>query len=155
MTARRRTRPRAAAKPPTIARRRATAARAVNPLSAVEYIVVVMMENRSFDHMLGYLNLPPWNVGRPGVDGVSLDPAWVRRFTNFYGSRSFAPHDFSDRPDRRPAAHPANNRPAARYKPRRRRAHDWIRRELRATEATSTFAVPRHGVLHGIRRTCL
>jgi len=56
-----------------------------------------MMENRSFDHMLGYLNLPPWNVGRPGVDGVSLDPAWVRRFTNFYDSRSFAPHNFTDR----------------------------------------------------------
>ena len=97
MTARRRTRPRTAAKPPTIRRRRATAARPANSLSAVEHIVVVMMENRSFDHMLGYLNLPPWNVGRPGVDGVSLDPAWVRRFTNFYDSRTFAPHDFSDR----------------------------------------------------------
>jgi hypothetical protein len=55
------------------------------------------MENCSFDHMLGYLNLPPWNAGRPAVDGVSLDPAWVRRFTNFYDSRSFARHDFTDR----------------------------------------------------------
>jgi phospholipase C len=97
MTARRRTRPRTAAKPPTITRRRATAARPANQLSALEHIVVVMLENRSFDHMLGYLNLPPWNAGRAAVDGVSLDPAWVRRFTNFYGSRSFAPHDFTDR----------------------------------------------------------
>ena len=97
MTAKRRPRSRAAAKPPTIARRRTTAARAANPLSAVEHIVVVMMENRSFDHMLGYLNLPPWNTSRPAVDGVSLDPAWVRRFTNFYDSRTFAPHDFTDR----------------------------------------------------------
>src|SRR5260370_32194823 len=131
MTARRRTRPRAAAKPPTITRRRATVARAATPLSAVEHIVVVMMENRSFDHMLGYLNLPPWNAGRPAVDGVSLDPAWVRRFTNFYDSRTFAPHDFSDRliddpPHTRPTI-----RPAAWYEPRRRRTHDRIRPQLR------------------------
>jgi hypothetical protein len=44
MTARRRTRPRAAANRPTIARRRATAARAANPLSAVEHIVVTIRE---------------------------------------------------------------------------------------------------------------
>src|SRR5260370_359779 len=97
MTARRRTRPRAAAKPPTIVRRRATAAPSATRLSAVEHIVVVMMENRSFDHMLGYLNLPPWNASRPAIEGVSLDPVWVQRFTNFYESRSFAPHDFTDR----------------------------------------------------------
>jgi phospholipase C len=41
----------------------------------VDHIVVVMMENRSFDHMLGYLGLPEWRLGDPGdassmVDGV-------------------------------------------------------------------------------------
>jgi phospholipase C len=39
-----------------------------------------MMENRSFDHMLGYLSLPPFN--RNDVDGQSNDTAWLARFTN-------------------------------------------------------------------------
>jgi phospholipase C len=56
-----------------------------------------MMENRSFDHMLGYLNLLPWNAMRPPVDGVSLDPAWVQRYTNLLDGRPFAPHAFTDR----------------------------------------------------------
>jgi len=40
-------------------------------LDAIEHIVVVMLENRSFDHMLGYLSLPPaqGGGGRPDVDG--------------------------------------------------------------------------------------
>ena len=36
-------------------------------LEKIEHVVVVLMENRSFDHMLGYLGLPG---GLPGVDGV-------------------------------------------------------------------------------------
>jgi phospholipase C len=40
-------------------------------LNLIKTIVVVMMENRSFDHMLGYLSLPPSN--RKDVDGQSLD----------------------------------------------------------------------------------
>jgi phospholipase C len=41
----------------------------------VEHIVVVMMENRSFDHMLGYLRLPQWQLGDPSdpesmIDGI-------------------------------------------------------------------------------------
>ncbi|HYM44931.1 MAG TPA: alkaline phosphatase family protein [Solirubrobacteraceae bacterium] len=36
-------------------------------LSRIEHVVVLMMENRSFDHMLGYLGLPG---GLPGLDGV-------------------------------------------------------------------------------------
>src|ERR1700757_2293569 len=41
-------------------------------LGAVEHIVVVMMENRSFDHMLGYLSLPAsiGGRGRGDVDGL-------------------------------------------------------------------------------------
>jgi len=31
----------------------------------IEHIVVVMMENRSFDHMLGYLGKSPWRLGDP------------------------------------------------------------------------------------------
>ena len=46
---------------------------AARRLAAVEHIVVVMMENRSFDHMLGYLSLPPeqGGRGRTDVDGLS------------------------------------------------------------------------------------
>jgi len=61
-----------------------------NPnLSRIQTIVVLMMENRSFDHMLGYLSLPPFN--RTDVDGLSNDPAWVARATNADNGRSVAP----------------------------------------------------------------
>lgn len=42
-------------------------------LEEVEHIVVLMMENRSFDHMLGYLSLPDeqGGRGRGDVDGLS------------------------------------------------------------------------------------
>jgi len=37
----------------------------------IEHIVVVMMENRSFDHMVGYLGLPEWQLGNgETVDGI-------------------------------------------------------------------------------------
>jgi phospholipase C len=41
-------------------------------LSQIEHIVVVMLENRSFDHMLGYLSLPAeeGGKGRDDVDGL-------------------------------------------------------------------------------------
>src|ERR1019366_7976879 len=37
-------------------------------LDQFDTIIVVMMENRSFDHLLGYLSLPPYN--RTEVDGL-------------------------------------------------------------------------------------
>jgi phospholipase C len=39
---------------------------AVN-LEKVDHVVVLMLENRSFDHMLGYLSL---TGGRPEIDGL-------------------------------------------------------------------------------------
>jgi phospholipase C len=41
-------------------------------LAQIDHIVVVMMENRSFDHMLGYLSLPAslGGRGRDDVDGL-------------------------------------------------------------------------------------
>jgi phospholipase C len=36
--------------------------------SLFDTIIVVMMENRSFDHLLGYLSLPEY--GRADVDGL-------------------------------------------------------------------------------------
>jgi phospholipase C len=96
MTAKRRARPRAVAKP-TARASAAAATPAGARIASIEHIVIVMMENRSFDHMLGYLNLPPWNAMRPAVNGVSLDPAWIQRYTNMLDSRQFAPHAFTDR----------------------------------------------------------
>ena len=42
---------------------------ALTRLQQVKHMVVVMMENRSFDHMLGYLKLE----GMPEVNGLSGD----------------------------------------------------------------------------------
>ena len=58
-------------------------------LSKIKTIVIVMMENRSFDHMLGYLSLDPFN--RRDVDGQSLDPDWLKRFTNFDSGLAIQP----------------------------------------------------------------
>jgi phospholipase C len=41
---------------------------AASRLEEIEHIVVVMMENRSFDHMLGYLSLPAALGGRDRAD---------------------------------------------------------------------------------------
>ncbi len=39
----------------------------------IEHIVLVMMENRSFDHYLGALDLPPENRGE--IDGLGHGPS--------------------------------------------------------------------------------
>ena len=64
---------------------------------AIDHIVVISMENRSFDHMLGYRNLPPWNKGRPKIDGVKLDQAWIDRYTNYLYAVPYPPHQFTNR----------------------------------------------------------
>ncbi len=50
----------------------APADEAAERLAPIEHIVVVMLENRSFDHMLGYLSLPAelGGRGRADVDGL-------------------------------------------------------------------------------------
>jgi phospholipase C len=58
-------------------------------LDSLRTIIIVMMENRSFDHLLGYLSLPPLN--RAEVDGQSLDPAWLQKFTNFDNGLAIPP----------------------------------------------------------------
>jgi phospholipase C len=52
-------------------------------LEKVEHIVVLMLENRSFDHMLGYLSL---EGGRADVDGLRAE------FANEYDGRSYPIH---------------------------------------------------------------
>jgi phospholipase C len=63
-------------------------------LDVIKTIVVVMMENRSFDHMLGYLSLPPFN--RTDVDGLKADPEWLARFTNQDNGRAVEPFPSTD-----------------------------------------------------------
>ena len=51
-----------------------------NSLSSIEHIVVLMLENRSFDHMLGFLYAGSGNVspaGQPyeGLTGTESNPA--------------------------------------------------------------------------------
>ncbi len=53
----------------------------------VERIVVVMLENRSFDHTLGYLSLDKY--GGKDVDGLGDDPAWHGRFANIHNGTSY------------------------------------------------------------------
>jgi phospholipase C len=63
------------------------AATGAGNLDKIEHIVVLMLENRSFDHMLGYLSL---KRGRGDVDG--LTPEIIDRFANEYNGHRYAPH---------------------------------------------------------------
>jgi phospholipase C len=58
---------------------------ALSALDRIEHIVVLMLENRSFDHMLGYLSL----AGRDDVNG--LQPG----LSNAYGSATYPVHHAS------------------------------------------------------------
>jgi phospholipase C len=57
-------------------------------LDQVRTIVILIFENRSFDHMLGYRSLPPLNAA---VDGQQRDPAWLARYTNTDHGTSWTP----------------------------------------------------------------
>jgi phospholipase C len=63
-------------------------------LDKIEHIVIVMMENRSFDHLLGYLSLDPCN--RKDVDGQRIDPAWLQQFTNYDNGLAIPPFHSTD-----------------------------------------------------------
>jgi phospholipase C len=57
--------------------------RAGATLAKVDHVVVMMLENRSFDHMLGYLSL---TGRRPDIDGLRPE------FANEYEGRSYPVH---------------------------------------------------------------
>jgi phospholipase C len=50
------------------------------PLSEIKNIVILMMENRSFDHLLGYLSLG--TGGRADVDGLKDAGDWMQTHAN-------------------------------------------------------------------------
>jgi phospholipase C len=52
-------------------------------LDKVDHVVVMMLENRSFDHLLGYLSL---TGGRPDIDGLRAE------FANSWAGRSYPVH---------------------------------------------------------------
>jgi phospholipase C len=55
---------------------------AADRLQAIDHIVVLMLENRSFDQMLGYLSLAPelGGAGRSDVDGLTGPDTNVNRY---------------------------------------------------------------------------
>jgi phospholipase C len=63
-------------------------------LSRIDTLVVVIMENRSFDHLLGYLSLNP--TGRTNVEGLKPDPDWQTAVANPWGGRLYAPFHYTD-----------------------------------------------------------
>lgn len=59
-------------------------------IAGVDTIVFLMMENRSFDHMLGHLSLGPSPMG---VEGLKDDPAWRYSFANKVGGQPYRLHE--------------------------------------------------------------
>jgi phospholipase C len=55
----------------------------------IKTIVVAMMENRSFDNLLGYLSLPP--NARADVEGLGRIPDWKERYSNVYQGHPYPP----------------------------------------------------------------
>ncbi len=56
-------------------------------LTDIDHIVVVIMENRSFDHGLGHLSTP--GGGSRPVDGIRTDPGWLTAHANSYEGATF------------------------------------------------------------------
>ena len=75
-------------------------------LAQIQTIIILLMENRSFDHMLGYLRLPACG-GNTNVDGVRDDQAWLNAVANKWQGFSYPPGPlleprFPDPPHERP-----------------------------------------------------
>jgi phospholipase C len=59
-------------------------------LKDIDTFVIVMLENRSFDHMCGYLSLPDADPTMP-VEGLRDDANWLRSFENERSAGDFVP----------------------------------------------------------------
>lgn len=73
-------------------------------LSDIETIVIVIMENRSFDHMLGYLSL---NGSLP-VEGLQSDSDWRSSVSNRYLGTEYPPSPID--PHKNPCSDPQHDR---------------------------------------------
>jgi phospholipase C len=72
---------------------------AVNQLSEIQNIVVLMLENRSFDHMLGMLytadgNISPSGQGYEGLSGIEANPDGNGETVAVFAIRSDTPHAY-------------------------------------------------------------
>lgn len=63
-------------------------------LDMIKTIVVVMMENRSFDNLLGYLSLGP--SARNNVEGLGRTADWRDRFASTYKGEKYLPFLLTD-----------------------------------------------------------
>jgi len=63
-------------------------------LDRIKHIVVVMMENRSFDNMLGYLSLPPYS--RANVEGLGKIPNWGDAYASVHEGNKYKPFVLTD-----------------------------------------------------------
>ena len=107
---------------PAVAGRRLTAASAANTTPGYDHVVVVMLENRSFDHLLGWL---------PGADG--------RQAGLTYRDRAGAPHPtHALAPDFQGCGHPDPDHSATggRVEYNGGRADGWLR-----AGANDTYAI--------------
>ncbi len=60
----------------------------------IKTIIVVMMENRSFDNLLGYLSLP--DCGRSDVEGLGKGENWETTFASKYEGNAYLPFPIED-----------------------------------------------------------
>ena len=115
-------------------------------LSDIETIVFVMLENRSFDHMLGYLSLGAGPAAFP-VDGLRDDGAWLSEFVNTWQGQQYRLHPLSASdqvvldPPHRLRAHCNTDC----HQGSRRRRHGRFRRKLHDPQAAAGRSLGRLG----------
>src|SRR5436190_18943619 len=61
------------------------------PLADIATIVIVILENRSFDHLVGYLSLPT-TPSPLAVEGLRGDPLWLDPHANQYDGTVYPIH---------------------------------------------------------------
>jgi len=107
-------------------------------LENIEHVVVVMMENRSFDNLLGWLydnqtDPPPYNI--PPQNPTTFDGLTANRYSNsLNGQAVFASHP--------PSAWPPANNPNAIPTPDPHEEFDHITTQLFGTASPAPGAVP-------------
>jgi len=60
-------------------------------LQNIDHFIIVLMENRSFDHVLGYLSLPDANFP-PGLNGIRADAGWQDQYINECDGKAYPLH---------------------------------------------------------------
>jgi phospholipase C len=111
--------------------------------SRIDTFVILMLENRSFDHMLGYLRLPAFGAATTSTGLSALDnPDYANPRGNARIVYPFiAPNDAPL--TERPAARAPGGRPTARLRGRRGRLrHERVREIVRAVHGHDGIPEP-------------